>query len=76
MKLYFSPGACSLAVHIALREVGAHFDATAVDLAKHADLISPNQQQHDVDLRLLDETTVLQRVGDFSLGCGDGQSAY
>ena len=35
MKLYFSPGACSLAVHIALREVGAHFDATAVDLAKH-----------------------------------------
>ena len=35
MKLYFSPGACSLAVHIALREVGARFEGVAVDLAKH-----------------------------------------
>jgi glutathione S-transferase len=35
MKLYYSPGACSLAVHIALREVGAKFDVTAVDLATH-----------------------------------------
>jgi len=35
MKLYYSAGACSLAVHIALRDVGAQFDLTAVDLAKH-----------------------------------------
>jgi glutathione S-transferase len=35
MKLYYSPGACSLAVHIALREAGATFDTVAVDLAKH-----------------------------------------
>jgi glutathione S-transferase len=34
MKLYFAPGACSLAVHIALRETGAQFDAISVDLAK------------------------------------------
>lgn len=35
MKLYYSPAACSLAVHIALREVGTPFDAVAVDLATH-----------------------------------------
>ena len=35
MKLYFSPGTCSLAVHIALREIGVNFDSVAVDLAKH-----------------------------------------
>lgn len=35
MKLYYAPGACSLAVHIALREIGANFDSVAVDLATH-----------------------------------------
>ncbi len=35
MKLYFSSGTCSLAVHIALREIGVNFDSVAVDLANH-----------------------------------------
>ncbi|WP_342131549.1 glutathione transferase GstA [Hydrogenophaga sp. OTU3427] len=35
MKLYHAPGACSLAVHIALREVGAVFEGVRIDLASH-----------------------------------------
>ena len=31
MKLYFAPGACSLAPHILLREVGADFELEQVD---------------------------------------------
>lgn len=33
MKLFFSPSACSLAQHIALREAGLKFDLEKVDLA-------------------------------------------
>lgn len=35
MKLYFSPGACSLSPHIALREAGLNFDLVQVDLKAH-----------------------------------------
>ena len=35
MKLYYSPAACSLAVHIALREAGIDAQFVKVDLATH-----------------------------------------
>jgi len=35
MKLYYSPGACSLAAHIALREADRNFDLERVDLRTH-----------------------------------------
>ena len=35
MILYFTPGACSLADHIALREAGLPFESVRVDLKAH-----------------------------------------
>ena len=35
MKLYFSPGACSLSPHIALKEAGISFDLVPANMKTH-----------------------------------------
>ncbi|MCW5633734.1 MAG: glutathione transferase GstA [Rubrivivax sp.] len=49
MKLYYAPGACSLAVHIALRELGLPFQAVKVDLATHR--LDDGRPYHDISPR-------------------------
>lgn len=59
MKLYYSPGACSLSPHIVMREAGMVFDMERVDLASHqtetgADFTQINPKGYVPALRLDD----------------------
>lgn len=63
MKLYYSPGASSLPVHIALREAGLAFEAETVDLASKktasgADFLAINPKGY-VPALVLDDGAVL-----------------
>lgn len=75
MKLYFSPGACSLAPHIALHEIGLPFDGLKVDLKAHkvadgTDYYSVNPKGYvpvlelDNGERLTEAAVVLQYIAD------------
>lgn len=59
MKLYYSPGACSLSPHIVLREAGMDFEIERVDHASHltetgADFMQINPKGYVPALRLDD----------------------
>ena len=71
MKLYFTPGYCSLAVHIALREAGAHFELAKVDPAQPAFRdINPRAYVPVLELddgsRHTEAAALLQYVGDLA----------
>jgi len=66
MKLYYSPGACSLAPHIVAREAGLAIELVEVDLAKHklkdgGDYFAINPRGY-VPLLELDDGTRLTEV--------------
>jgi len=63
MKLYYAPNACSLADHIALIEVGARFEAEAVDIhtkrtASGEDFLTVNPKGY-VPALVLDDCEIL-----------------
>jgi glutathione S-transferase len=65
MKLYFSPGACSLSPHIALREAGLDFVAERVDLRQKvtesgADFRAINPKGYVPALQLKDGTLLTE----------------
>ncbi len=81
MKLYFSPGACSLASHIALCETGAKFDLEQVDnktkkTKSGADFwqINPRGYVPVIELddgqRITENPAVLEYIADQHAGAG------
>ena len=81
MKLYYTPGACSMAPHIVLREAGLTFDLEKVDLGKKKtasgedyNKINPKGSVPAIRLddgQILTEVAViLQYLADFNPGAG------
>ncbi|MCC6193075.1 MAG: glutathione transferase GstA [Burkholderiales bacterium] len=75
MKLYYSPGACSLAAHIALAEAGVPYTTAKVDLRSHtlaggADYYAINPKGYvpllelDDGSRLSEVAVILQYIAD------------
>lgn len=65
MKLYFSPGACSLSPHIALQEAGLDFTLERVDIPKRqtaagADFLAINSKGYIPALELKDGTVLTE----------------
>ena len=78
MKLYYAPGACSLAAHIALRESGLPYQLARVDLRQHtvhgADFYAINAKGYvpvlelDDGQRFTEVAVILQYIADRNPG--------
>lgn len=78
MKLYYTPGACSLAPHIALQESGLRYDLERVDLREHKvhgnDYYAINPKGYvpmlelDDGERLTEAAVILQYIADRNPG--------
>jgi len=78
MKLYYAPGACSLAAHIALQESGLRYELERVDLREHkvrgADFHAINPKGYvpvlelDDGERLTEAAVILQYIADRNPG--------
>lgn len=79
MKLFYSPGACSLAPHIVLREAGLAFSLEKVDTAMHVTrsgtdyyTVNPKGQVPVLELddgtRLTEGPVIAQYIGDQAAG--------
>jgi glutathione S-transferase len=79
VKLYYTPGACSQAPHIALNELGRSFTAVKVDLATHtlpdgSDFRAINPKGYvpllelDDGTRIAEASVILQYVADLEPG--------
>ncbi len=77
MKLYYAPGTCSLAPHIALREAGLPFTLARVDLSTHTlasgedyRQINPKGQVPALELddgtRLTEGPVIVQFIADYA----------
>ena len=62
MKLYFSPGACSLATHITLNEIGTPFEIEKMSLTNKASLAQIHPKGYVPMLRLDDGTVLTEGV--------------
>lgn len=62
MKLYYSPGACSLAAHITLNENGTPFEIEKMSLANKASLSQIHPKGYVPMLRLDDGTVLTEGV--------------
>lgn len=81
MKLYFSPGACSLSPHIALREAGIPFDLVRVDLRSKqlkegGDFLAINEKgfvpvlELDDGQRITEGPAIVQYIADLAPASG------